>query len=191
MSVLSRYIRNIVMSVPALNQRHLQTLGHLLTAAGHSDVFIMLQSSLERLVAFWPAEGGALLYQAPHSEIIRLEYGGISAEASRMIVRRVRLLSAVTGSERAIGSYAIDDDWQLLELPLQSEQQTVGLLHLVVRGKLTRASHAILPPNEEVVMLLVRAIGGEADKLSVLQHARHDLRELHLLYEVAGFIEQS
>lgn len=173
------------MSVPALDQRHLQTLGHLLTAAGHSDVFIMLQSSLERLVAFWPAEGGALLYQAPHSEIIRLEYGGISAEASRMISEaREAFERREQGSERAIGSYAIDDDWQLLELPLQSEQQTVGLLHLVVRESDTGREHAILPPNEEVVMLLVRAIGGEADKLSVLQHAQHDLRELHLLYEV-------
>jgi signal transduction histidine kinase len=39
-------------------------------------------------------------------------------------------------------------------------------------------------PEEDVVMLLVRAIGGEADKLAMLQHAQQDLRELHLLYEV-------
>lgn len=173
------------MSVPALDQRHLQTLGHLLTAAGHSDVHTMLQSSLERLVAFWPAEGGALLYQAPHSEVIRLEQGAISAEASRMIAEAREAFERLEdSSERAIGSYAIDDDWQLLELPLQSEQQTVGLLHLVVRESDTGREHPVLPPNEEVVMLLVRAIGGEADKLSMLHHAQHDLEELHLLYEV-------
>jgi signal transduction histidine kinase len=143
----------------------------------------MLYASLGRLTAFWPAQGGALLYQAPQGELIRLEQGEISAEASRLIAEaREAFARREEGSEPTIGSYALDDDRQLIELPLQSDQQSVGLLHLVVReGEAVRPAIAA---DEEVVMMLVRAIGGEADKLAKLQHAQHDLRELHLLYEV-------
>lgn len=34
------------------------------------------------------------------------------------------------------------------------------------------------------MVLLVRAVGGEADKLAMLRRAERDLRELHLLYEI-------
>lgn len=165
------------------DQRQLQTLGQLISAGGHADVHAMLETSLERLVAFWPAEGGALIYHAPHGETILLEQGKIDAEAGRLIGEAREAFSRrEEGSEPAIGSYALDDDRQLIELPIQSDKKSVGLLHLVVREGESASPAA--PPDDEVVMLLVRAIGGEADKLAMLQHAQQDLRELHLLYEV-------
>ncbi|MDZ4719544.1 MAG: GAF domain-containing sensor histidine kinase [Roseiflexaceae bacterium] len=171
------------MSSLTFDQRQLQTLGQLISSGGYTDVNGMLQSSIDRLVTFWPAEGGALIYHAPHGEVIRLEHGQIGAEASRMIMEaREAFVRREEGQEPAVGSYALDDDRQLLELPLQSNHQIVGMLHLVVRdGEISRPS---VTPDEDVVMLLVRAIGGEADKLAMLQHAQQDLRELHLLYEV-------
>ncbi|HEU5087238.1 MAG TPA: GAF domain-containing sensor histidine kinase [Roseiflexaceae bacterium] len=171
------------MSTTTIDQRQLQTLGQLLSAGGHSDVNAMLEASLGRLMAFWPALGGALLYQTPHGEVIRLQQGEINADDSRMIAEAREAFSRrEEGSEPAIGSYALDDERQLLELPLQSDKQSVGLLHLVVREN--EAARPAIAADEEVVMMLVRAIGGEADKLALLQHAHHDLRELHLLYEV-------
>jgi signal transduction histidine kinase len=171
------------MALTTIDQRQLQTLGQLLSAGGHSDVHSMLQASLGRLTAFWPAQGGALLYLSPHGEVIRLEQGAINDEASRMIAEaREAFARREEGSEPAIGSYVLDDDCQLLELPLQSDQHNVGLLHLVVREG--EAARPVVSADEEVIMMLVRAIGGEADKLAMLQHAQHDLSELHLLYEV-------
>jgi signal transduction histidine kinase len=165
------------------NQRHLQTLGQLLIAGGHHDVRGLLASSLERLVTFWPALGGMLLYQAPTSELIVLEHGHLDREASRLIAEaREGFARREEGSEPAIGYYALDDDREIMELPLQSGMQTVGLLHLVVREGEQRTE--TVAPIEDMVMLLVRAIGGEADKLAMLRHAEQDLRELHLLYEV-------
>jgi signal transduction histidine kinase len=171
------------MSSLTFDQRQLQTLGQLISSGGYTDVYGMLQSSIERLVTFWPAEGGALIYHAPHGEVVRLEHGRIGAEASRMIMEaREAFVRREEGQEPAVGSYALDDDRQLLELSLQSNHQIVGMLHLVVRdGEISRPAAT---PEEDVVMLLVRAIGGEADKLAMLQHAQQDLRELHLLYEV-------
>jgi signal transduction histidine kinase len=165
------------------NQRHLQTLGQLLIAGGHHDVRGLLASSLERLVAFWPALGGMLLYQAPTNELIMLEHGHLDREAIRLIAEaREGFTRREEGSEPAIGYYALDDDREIMELPLQSGMQTVGLLHLVVREGEQRSDATA--PLEDIVMLLVRAIGGEADKLAMLRHAEQDLRELHLLYEV-------
>src|SRR5205085_4654447 len=68
-----------------INQRQLQTLGQLLTAGGHHDVRGLLAASLERLVTFWPAQGGALLYQATHGETITLEHGRLDGEAGKLI----------------------------------------------------------------------------------------------------------
>ena len=68
-----------------LDQRQLQTLGQLLSAGGHQDVPAMLRASLERLVASWPAEAGALIYQSPHGELLALEHGRLDADAARMI----------------------------------------------------------------------------------------------------------
>lgn len=167
-----------------IDQRQLQTLAQLLSAGGHHDVRGLLEASLERLVAFWPAQGGALLYQAPHGEMITLEYGRLDVEAGRLIAEAREAFSRrEEGSEPSIGYYALDDDRELMELPLQSGNQAVGLLHLVVREGEVERSEAIAP-DEDLAMLLVRAIGGEADKLAMLRHAEHDLRELHLLYQV-------
>lgn len=165
------------------DQRQLQTLGQLISAGGHHDLPGLLRSSLERLVAFWPARAGALLYHHPHGDVIRLEHGPFDAEAARTLHEAREAFSRrEEGSEPTIGSYALDDERKLLELPLQSGAQTVGLLHLVVLD--ADAERPTLAPDEDLVMLLVRAIGGEADKLAMLRRAEQDLRELHLLYDV-------
>src|SRR5689334_19581198 len=102
------------------DQRQLQTLGQLLTAGGHHDVRGLLASSLERLVAFWPAQGGALLYQALDGEAIALEHGPLDAQAIKLIAEaREGFARREEGSEPAIGYYALDDDRELMELPLQ------------------------------------------------------------------------
>ncbi len=166
-----------------VDQRQLQTLSQLISAGGHQDVRELLQASLERLVAFWPAQGGALLYHAPHGEVIRLHHGVIDSEAGALIAEaRETFARREEGREPTIGYYTLDDERKLLELPLSTSSQTVGLLHLVVLDADTeRPSPA---PDEDLAMLLVRAIGGEADKLARLRRAEQDLRELHLLYQV-------
>lgn len=165
-------------------QRQLQTLGQLLSAGGHHDVPTMLRASLERLVTFWPAQAGALLYQSPLGEQTPLEHGALGEEAARMIGEaREAFARRDEGSDPAIGYYTLDDDRQLMEISLRSGNQTVGLLHLVVRESDVERSEAARA-GEDMVVLLVRALGGEADKLAMLRHAEHDLRELHLLYEV-------
>jgi signal transduction histidine kinase len=171
------------MSPSSIDQRQLQTLGQLISAGGHHDVQGLVHSSLERLVSFWPAEGGALLYHTPQGESVHSEYGRIGADAAALVAEaREAFARRDDGSEPAIGFYAIDDELKLLELPLQSSGQSVGLLHLVVHAN--DAERPAAPPDEDLVMLLVRAIGGEADKLSALRRAEQDLSELHLLYEV-------
>ena len=171
--------------MPALiDQRQLQTLGQLLIAGGHHDVKGLLEASLERLVTFWPAQGGALLYHAPHGEVIALQHGRLDEEASRLIDEAREAFSRrEEGSEPAIGYYSLDNDRELVELPLQSGSQAVGLLHLVVREGEVAGADAVAP-DEDLAVLLVRAIGGEADKLAMLRRAEQDLRELHLLYQV-------
>src|SRR5262245_15943771 len=177
------HVMRLVMPSLTSNQRQLQTLGQLLIAGGHHDVRGLLAASLERLITFWPAQGGALLYRPPDGEAISLEHGRLDEEASRLIAEaREGFARREEGSEPAIGYYALDDEREIMELPLQSGTQTVGLLHLVVREGEERAE--AVAPVEDMVMLIVRAIGGEADKLAMLRHAEHDLRELHLLYEV-------
>lgn len=169
---------------PTIEQRQLQTLGQLLSAGGHQDVPTMLRSSLERLAAFWPAQAGALQYHSPLGEQISLEHGPLDAEAARMIAEAREVFARRDeGSEPAIGYYALDADRQLMEISLRSGNQTVGLLHLVVRESDVERSEAGRA-GEDMAVLLVRALGGEADKLAMLRHAEHDLRELHLLYEV-------
>jgi signal transduction histidine kinase len=167
----------------SIDQRQLQTLGQLISAGGQQDVPSLLRSSLARLVAFWPADAGALLYQAPHGEVITLETGRLSAEATRLIGEaREGFARGLEGGKSVIGYYALDDDCELMELTLRNGDQVVGLLHLVVReGTVERTDITI---DEDMAVLLVRAIGGEADKLAMLRHAEQDLRELHLLYQV-------
>ena len=167
-----------------MEQRQLQTLGQLLSAGGHQDVPTMLRASLERLISFWPAQAGALIYQSPHGEQIELEHGELDHEAARMIGEAREVFARRDeGAEPAIGYYGLDDDRQLMEVSLRSGNQTVGMLHLVVRESDVERSEAARA-GEDMVVLLVRALGGEADKLAMLRHAEHDLRELHLLYQV-------
>jgi signal transduction histidine kinase len=167
-----------------LDQRQIQTLSQLLSAGGQHDVPGLLRTSLERLVALWPAQAGALIYQTPTNDAIALQHGTLGDEATRMIAEaREAFARRDEGSEPAIGYYTLDDDRQLMELSLRSSNQTVGLLHLVVREADVERPDAI-SIDEDMVVLLVRAIGGEADKLAMLQHAEQDLRELHLLYQV-------
>lgn len=167
-----------------IDQRQLQTLGQLISAGGHHDVRGLLEASLERLVAFWPAHGGALIYHAPHGEVIALESGHLDGEVSTLVAEAREAFSRrEEGSKPTIGYYAMDDKRELMELPLQSGSQTVGLLHLLVyEGEVDRTE--AIEPDEDLAMLLVRAIGGEADKLAMLQRAEQDLRELHLLYQI-------
>ncbi len=176
------------MSPLTLDSRQLETLSQLLVAGGYYDVTELLQASLERLVAFWPAQAGMLIYHTPHGEIIRLEHGPLDHEA-RTLIEQARTDSArrASGNEPTIGYYSLEDGRELLELPLQSSGQGVGLLHLVVT-ETNLEKQAGLPTNlkaeEDLLILLVRAIGGEADKLAMLRRAERDLRELHLLYEI-------
>jgi signal transduction histidine kinase len=175
------------MSPVTLDQRQLETLSQLLIAGGHQDVAELLAASLERLVQFWPARAGALMYITPFGETVRLTHGPLSEEASSIIDQaRTAFVRRDSGSEPIVGYYTLGDGLDLLELPLQSGGQGVGLLHLVVaesNGE-KAAPAGDLKTDADLLGLLVRAIGGEADKLAMLRRAERDLRELHLLYEI-------
>ncbi len=159
------------MSTQALDQQQIQTLGQLLSAGGQNDVPGLLRASLDRLVAFWPAQAGALLYQDPHGEIITLQNGELQPGDERVIGEaREGFARRAVGSEPSIGYYALDDDRQLMELPLRSGNQTVGVLHLVTREEEAERHEPTLV-DEDMIVMLVRAIGGEADKLAMLQRA--------------------
>lgn len=168
----------------AINQRQLETLSQLLIAGGHHEVADLLQASLERLIAFWPAQAGALLYISPYGETTKVTRGQLDAETLSLIEQaRDGFARRDDSGEPIVGSYSIDDSRDLIELPLQSGGQGVGLLHLVV-SRANQQSSSTPPLDEELLVLLVRAIGGEADKLAMLRRAERDLRELHLLYEI-------
>lgn len=172
-----------------LDLRQIETLSQLLIAGGHHDVEDLLKSSLERLIAFWPAQAGALVYHTPHGEVVRLEQGPLDDEA-RTLIEQARTDSGRrdNGSEPTVGYYRLENGREVLELPLQSGGQGVGLLHLVVTESSLekQVETSTTPkPDEDWMVLLVRAIGGEADKLALLRRAERDLRELHLLYEIS------
>ncbi len=176
------------MSPLTLDQGQLETLSQFLAAGGHQDLPELLHASLERLIAFWPAQAGALLYTSPHGEIVHVEHGPISDEARTMIEQaRTSFGRGDRGGEPAIGYYSLEETgYDLLELPLHGSGHNVGLLHLVVAETVEKQAGASvdIKPDEDLLILLVRAIGGEADKLAMLQRAERDLRELRLLYEV-------
>lgn len=177
------------MSPLTLDPRQLETLSQLLIAGGYHDVAELLGAALERLVAFWPAQAGALIYHTPHGEVVSLEHGSLDSEA-RTLIQQARTDSArrdAASTEPTIGYYPLEDGREVLELPLQSSGQGVGLLHLLVtESSLDKqvGSYGTMKPDEDWMILLVRAIGGEADKLAMLRRAERDLRELHLLYEI-------
>lgn len=174
------------MSPIAINQRQLETLSQLLIAGGHHGVSELLTASLERLVSFWPARAGALLYVTPYAEMVRLSFGPLEDEARTMIEQaRQGFSRRANGSEPIIGSYSLDDGCALIELPLQSGGQGVGLLHLVIDAQEVQSrTDGGQNFDEDLLVLLVRAIGGEADKIAMLRRAERDLRELNLLYEI-------
>jgi signal transduction histidine kinase len=177
------------MSPLTLDQSQLQTLSQLLAAGGHHDVTELLSESLARMVDFWPAQAGALLYigPPPDGEVVRLEHGPLNSEARTLIEQaRTTFSRRVGGGEPTIGYYSLEGGYDLLELPLQSRNQGVGLLHLVVpeTGAEKDRDSTGIQPEEDLIMLLVRSIGGEADKMAKLYQAERDLRELRLLYEV-------
>jgi signal transduction histidine kinase len=176
------------MSPLTLDQVQLQTLSQLLAAGGHHEVSELLKASLERLVAFWPAQAGALLYLSPHGEVVSLEHGPLDQEARTLIEQaRTSFARRDDGSEPAVGYYSLEGGYDLLELSLQSHNEGVGLVHLVVNADPASdkgVSTMPVKPDEDLLILLVRSIGGEADKLAALQRAERDLRELRLLYEV-------
>lgn len=176
------------MSPLTLDQAQLGTLSQLLATGGHSDVHELLRTSLKRLVEFWPAQAGALLYLSPQGELVRLEHGALNSEA-RTLIDQARTSFARRNDDRepTVGFYALEGGFALLELQLQSSshRQGVGLIHLVVPDSGEKnGSTTTLHPDEDLLLLLVRSIGGEADKMITLQRAERDLRELRLLYEV-------
>lgn len=180
-----RHTVGITMSPIAINQRQLETLSQLLIAGGHHDVAELLAASLDRLVAFWPAQAGALLYVTPYGETVRLTHGQLDDETRNLIDQARQSFSRRDGGDEPIvGSYSLDGGRDLIELPLQSGGQGVGLLHLVVNGQDLTGRSGANQLDEDLMVLLVRAIGGEADKLAMLRRAERDLRELHLLYEI-------
>lgn len=173
------------MSPIAINQRQLETLSQLLIAGGHHSVAELLQASLERLISSWPARAGALLYVTPYGETVTLAHGPLDDETRTLIDQaRQGFGRRDNSTEPIVGSYSLDDDRDLIELPLQSGGQGVGLLHLVVNGQDPGREGGAAPLDEDLLVLLVRAIGGEADKIAMLRRAERDLRELHLLYEI-------
>jgi signal transduction histidine kinase len=176
----------VPMSPIAINQRQLETLSQLLIAGGHHGVSELLTASLERLVSFWPARAGALLYVTPYAETVRLTFGPLEDEARTLVDQaRQGFVRRVDGSEPIVGSYSLDDGRALIELPLQSGGQGVGLLHLVVDDQVGQGrAEGAQSFDEDLLVLLVRAIGGEADKIAMLRRAERDLRELNLLYEI-------
>jgi signal transduction histidine kinase len=172
------------MSPIAINQRQLETLSQLLIAGGHHGVSELLTASLERLISFWPARAGALLYVNPYGELLSLTHGPLDEEARTLIDQASQgFARRGDGSEPIVGSYSLDDGRDLIELPLQSGGQDVGLLHLVVESH-DASQEGAATLDEDLLVLLVRAIGGEADKIAMLRRAERDLRELNLLYEI-------
>ncbi|MCU0495504.1 MAG: GAF domain-containing sensor histidine kinase [Chloroflexaceae bacterium] len=170
-----------------LDQGKFANLSQLLHSGGHQDVASLLRASLERLVAHWPAQAAALLYINPHGDAVRLEHGFLDSESRTLIDQaRTGFARRDDSAEPTIGSYSLDEGRELLELTLQNGQQGVGLVHLVVDSNSDRYGSYQSPfnPDEDLLILLVRAMGSEADKLSMLRRAERDLRELHLLYEI-------
>lgn len=169
------------MSRIALNQQQFDTLSQLLTGDSQASVSGLLQASLERLVAAWPAKAGALLYATPYGETMTFAHGPLGAGAEKRI-RHVRrgFGRREAGRAPAVASHPMGDGHDLIELPLQSGRHIVGLLHLVAAGEQDGAS----PMDKDLLVLLVRAISGEAEKITMLRRTERDLHELQLLYEI-------
>jgi hypothetical protein len=103
------------MSSLALDHTQLETLSQLLIAGGHQDVPELLDASLGRLIAFWPAQAGALLYISPYSDVVRLEHGPLDSEARTMIDQaRSSFARREESTEPTVGYYPLDGGRDLL-----------------------------------------------------------------------------
>lgn len=171
------------MSPFTLDQNELATLSQLLAAGGYHAVPDLLRASLERLVALWPASAGALLYTGPDGTTVRLDHGTLSGEAQTLIDQaRSGFVRRDKSGEPAIGSYSLEGGQSLIELPLQSGDEGVGLIHLVVAAGGAEKNTPTIRLDEEMLLLLVRAIGGEADKMVRVQAVEGELAELQTLF---------
>lgn len=172
------------MTTTRLNRRQIATLSQLLTASNHRTIEALLGDALGWLVGFWPAEAGTLLYVAPGGEQLTLTHQHLAPPALALVEQCRSAFRRAMSGEPAVGCYPIDDQHDLLELTLQNGTEAVGLLHLVVGCAAAKEEES----DEDLLLLLVRAIGAEADKLSLLHRAEHDLRELNLLYGVGQLL---
>lgn len=166
-----------------LDAQRWQTFSQLLTATNYQDPRDLLYSFLLRLIEFWPAQGGALLYIDPFNTTITLEHGSYSDEGRVMIEQARSVFERSNGTEQDLGVYGLDDDVALVELTLRSGEAEVGLLHLVV------AAERVAPENEgELALLLVGVAGGAADRVALLSSTRRELEEMNLLHQVSQAI---
>ncbi|MCA0354280.1 MAG: GAF domain-containing sensor histidine kinase [Chloroflexi bacterium] len=166
-----------------LDAQRWQTFSQLLTATAYQNPQDLLDSFLQRLIEFWPAQAGALLYIDPLNVPFSLEHGELPADGHEMIEQARSVFERTTGGEQDLGVYGINDELALVELTLRSGDDEVGLLHLIV------SADRVSPENEgELALLLVGVAGGAADRVALLNTTRSELDEMNLLYQVSQSI---
>ncbi|MFD3165029.1 GAF domain-containing protein [Herpetosiphon sp. NSE202] len=166
-----------------LDAQRWQTFSQLLTATAYQNPQALLESFLQRLIEFWPAQAGALLYIDPMNAPFSLEHGELPADGHEMIEQARSVFERTNGGEQDLGVYGINDELALVELTLRSGDAEVGLLHLIV------AADRVSPENEgELALLLVGVAGGAADRVALLNTTRSELDEMNLLYQVSQSI---
>lgn len=166
-----------------LDAQRWQTFSQLLTATAYQNPQDLLDSFLQRLIEFWPAQAGALLYIDPLNVPFSLEHGELPADGHEMIEQARSVFERTTGGEQDLGVYGINDELSLVELTLRSGDDEVGLLHLIV------SADRVSPENEgELALLLVGVAGGAADRVALLNTTRSELDEMNLLYQVSQSI---
>ncbi|MBM7844053.1 GAF domain-containing sensor histidine kinase [Herpetosiphon giganteus] len=166
-----------------LDAQRWQTFSQLLTATAYQNPQALLESFLQRLIEFWPAQAGALLYIDPMNAPFSLEHGALPADGYEMIEQARSVFERTTGGEQDLGVYGINDELALVELTLRSGDAEVGLLHLIV------SADRVSPENEgELALLLVGVAGGAADRVALLNTTRSELDEMNLLYQVSQSI---
>jgi signal transduction histidine kinase len=166
-----------------LDAQRWSTFSQLLTDTSYQDPRELLQSFLARLIEFWPAMGGAVMYVDPFNTRVTLEHGTLSSEGREMIEQACSVFERTDGAEQDLGVYGIDEDQALVELTLRSGDAEVGLLHLIVDAE------RVSPENEgELALLLVSVAGGAADRVALLTAARGQLDEMNVMYQVSQAI---
>ncbi len=175
------------MSFIGISRRQREFLSWLLSTEEYQSIETLLKAVLERLIYAWPGQAGRLFYISPYGEAVGLTCGEPEAEVGRLTERTYQSFTRHTDqSEPIVSSYALTDSHLLIELPLKSGDQGVGLLHLIVDDPLRQgATMSPLSQDEDLLVLLAQAIGSEADKLAMLSRARRELRELNLLHELS------